>query len=383
MSSLLHSSSSASSNSNSSNPSETFSGDDDLDNLKLCDLFDRGWRLQRELSKSSVDESSDQFLLKRKKSLEILKKCEFMLDELNLFSENEDLDEVSTSEIRYFLNYALLGWLYSKVNSSKSDIRLVALEQARNYYCKYLKLTRNYGMHSYKASSDSQISPANQKCFENKQAEFDANLVNMAYERNEKIKRYKEQRELEKQLETLNIMLDKNPELVDDENRRKTYLTSVKYWINKAIDEMKIVNDEITILSSIELDKKDVNEKRMQSTASATVKEPPKKPFIITRDALQAQVFGAGYPSLPVYSVEEFYDHLAVEGKMPKPNDPNERLEPVKIGGGVTDSQKDKEKEEKDLREDAHDEEELRKQREWDEFKDENKRGSGNRYNRS
>ncbi len=103
MSSLLHSSSSASSNSNSSNPSETFSGDDDLDNLKLCDLFDRGWRLQRELSKSSVDESSDQFLLKRKKSLEILKKCEFMLDELNLFSENEDLDEVSTSEIRYFI----------------------------------------------------------------------------------------------------------------------------------------------------------------------------------------------------------------------------------------------------------------------------------------
>ncbi len=86
---------------------------------------------------------------------------------------------------------------------------------------------------------------------------------------------------------------------------------------------------------------------------------------------------------MPVYSIEEFYDHLADEGKMPKSNDPNERLEPVKIGGGVTDSQKDKEKEEKDLREDAHDEEELRKQREWDEFKDENKRGSGNRYNRS
>jgi len=198
-----------------------------------------------------------------------------------------------------------------------------------------------------------------------------------------KIKRYKEQRELEKQLETLNQMLDKNPELVDEEHRRKTYLTSVKYWINKAIDEMKIVNDEITILSSIESDKLGKNENRMQNTASAVVKEPPKKPFIITRDALQAQVFGAGYPSLPVYSVEQFYDHLADEGKMPKPNDPNERLEPVIIGGGVTDSQKDKEKEEKDLREDAHDEEELRKQREWDEFKDENKRGAGNRYNRS
>jgi immunoglobulin-binding protein 1 len=79
---------------------ETFNEDEDLDNLKLSDLFDRGWRLTRELTKSSADETSVEFLRKRKKSVEILKKCEFMLDELNLFSENEDLDEVSTSEIR-------------------------------------------------------------------------------------------------------------------------------------------------------------------------------------------------------------------------------------------------------------------------------------------
>jgi len=39
---------------------------------------------------------------------------------------------------------------------------------------------------------------------------------------------------------------------------------------------------------------------------------------------LQAKVFGAGYPSLPVYSVEEFYDQLADKGMMPKHQDPNE-----------------------------------------------------------
>ena len=49
------------------------------------------------------------------------------------------------------------------------------------------------------------------------------------------------------------------------------------------------------------------------------------KPFIITKDALQAKVFGAGYPSVPVYSVEEFYDQLADKGMMPKHDDPNER----------------------------------------------------------
>jgi immunoglobulin-binding protein 1 len=55
----------------------------------------------------------------------------------------------------------------------------------------------------------------------------------------------------------------------------------------------------------------------------------------------------------------------------------------VQIGGGVTETQKDKEKAEKDRQEDLHDEESLKKEREWDEFKEDNKRGSGNRYNRS
>lgn len=140
------------------------------------------------------------------------------------------------------MNYALLGWLYSKVNSNKPDIRLVALEQARSYYCKYLKLTRNYNLHTFNAANDSSKSVTNQKCFDNKQAEFDANLINSAYERNEKIKRYKEQRELEKQLDILTQMLETRPEQVDEETRRKTYLTSVKYWINRAIDEMKVIN---------------------------------------------------------------------------------------------------------------------------------------------
>ena len=31
-------------------------------------------------------------------------------------------------------------------------------------------------------------------------------------------------------------------------------------------------------------------------------------PFILTRDKLQATVIGAGYPSVPTYTVEEFYE---------------------------------------------------------------------------
>jgi immunoglobulin-binding protein 1 len=71
-----------------------------LDSMKLCDLFDLGWKLQRELSKSTECESSSEFIKKRQKAILILKKAELMLDELHLFSDNEDLEEVSTSELR-------------------------------------------------------------------------------------------------------------------------------------------------------------------------------------------------------------------------------------------------------------------------------------------
>ncbi len=107
-----------------------------------------------------------------------------------------------------------------------------------------------------------------------------------------------------------------------------------------------------------------------------------KKPFIIAKDALQAKVFGAGYPSLPVYSIEEFYDmNVANDCCAPPTLAPGKGG--VQVGGGVTEAQKRDDKARQEALEDAHDERELMKQREWDEFKDENKRGAGNTYNRS
>jgi immunoglobulin-binding protein 1 len=42
---------------------------------------------------------------------------------------------------------------------------------------------------------------------------------------------------------------------------------------------------------------------------------PKLKPIIITRDDVQKKVFGAGYPSLPVMTVEEFYDKRVKDGE--------------------------------------------------------------------
>ena len=48
-------------------------------------------------------------------------------------------------------------------------------------------------------------------------------------------------------------------------------------------------------------------------------KARPFKPIIITKDKLQKEVYGLGYPSIPVLSVEEFYDQRVKEGWFPDP----------------------------------------------------------------
>lgn len=40
----------------------------------------------------------------------------------------------------------------------------------------------------------------------------------------------------------------------------------------------------------------------------------PLRPYIITKNETQKAVFGLGYPSLPIYTVDEFYEQRAKEG---------------------------------------------------------------------
>jgi len=82
----------------------------------------------------------------------------------------------------------------------------------------------------------------------NRQASFDAGLTSMAYDRNEKIKRFKEQKDLEKQMDSMSTVLDTTKrDQVDDETRRSFYMSAIKYWVNVAIDELKCINGKCKI----------------------------------------------------------------------------------------------------------------------------------------
>ena len=119
------------------------------------------------------------------------------------------------------------------------------------------------------------------------------------------------------------------------------------------------------------------------STAGKIVPELEKprrkiQPIIITKDKMQKEVYGLGYPSLPVLSVDEFYEKRIEEGWWKPPSS----------GGAFQDRANDPElearmmEEEEREEDDKEDDEEAReKALAMYEFKDDQRRGEGNRLN--
>ncbi len=91
-----------------------------------------------------------------------------------------------------------------------------------------------------------------------------------------------------------------------------------------------------------------------------------------------------GYPSLPIMTVEELYQQRRETGEWGPPPTSSS-------GGGVAQinqvneqNQEDEEDDKmKELLEEKDDEMEIARRRDYDEYKDDHRRGWGNRFNRS
>lgn len=95
------------------------------------------------------------------------------------------------------------------------------------------------------------------------------------------------------------------------------------------------------------------------------------KPFILTRDAAQAKVFGAGYPSLATMTVNDWYDQHRKLGALPDQG----------VARTTSEAKRAAQQEDQEQREEEDDEQTLHRAREWDDWKDTHPRGYGNRKN--
>ncbi|NXM65356.1 IGBP1 protein, partial [Serilophus lunatus] len=274
-------------------------------------------------------------------------------------SENEELEEIASADLKFLLLPALLGALTLK----QVDVgrRLEHLQSAREHFLRFLRLCRSYGLGSF------QLPPGQEGAGTPRDPPGpQPSLVAMAMGRKAKIERYKQKKELENKLASMRSLVESGA--AEEEQLREFYILQIQQWISTSLEEIESIDQEMVILRSRDA-------ARQAPAAAHGPSRPvraPVRPFILTRDAAQARVFGAGYPGLPTMTVDDWYEQRRQQGLV------SGQSVPQRVPG-VSDDELQKQQQEK--KEEEDDEETLQKARNWDDWKDTHPRGYGNRHN--
>ncbi|XP_047366301.1 immunoglobulin-binding protein 1 [Vespa velutina] len=350
------------------------------DNASLGELFDNAFLLFNNINKTDEPTNSPKVQSDIRKAMNMFEDLTRFVSLVDMFSENETIDEVSTEHLKYLLLPALLGTLITKICGNDDRMHLVKV--AEIYFVDFLKRVKAYELTDINIletkSEEDNNGTSNDRVKSN--AEM---ITEMVSRRNTKLQRYKEQKELETCLDVLQKNMD-NPN-IDEDNKREYFITLLKLYINQTIEELSSIAAEKPILEHMQ---KVGRSETMTSHSSQKFKSSSNKlqPIIITRNELQKKVYGAGYPSLPVLTVQEFYDQRVKDGDWPDASARNQInstcLQDLAIRDGDDNSQEleDIQKEEKIEKDDPQ---LLEQNRAMDEYKDMHRRGWGNRANRS
>ncbi|XP_046847025.1 immunoglobulin-binding protein 1-like [Xenia sp. Carnegie-2017] len=337
----------------------------ELNELNLKETFQHAFNTFKMIERNDMPGNPTEIQDSICESIDCFRKAIEMINDLVLFSNNEELDEVSTTNLRYLLVPALLGELYLKL---RFDNRLEVVMMSKVYFLNFLERCKMY--HLIKQDGDANIQSAVTSCINVKKS-----LEELAIERQAKIKRYKRMKEQEKQINEISNALESwSGSNEEEEIQRKLTIVLLENWIDRSFENLSAINSEMQILEHM------AKMKEIDSTTLKTdvLEEKEKKlfsrPVLITRQIIQNKVFGPGYPSLPTMTQEEYFEKELREGKIvTEYSDKSKQME--------SENSKDFEKNTTD---DAEDEEYLKKlakDREWDDWKDDHRRGWGNRAN--
>ncbi|KAK2083346.1 Immunoglobulin (CD79A) binding protein 1 [Saguinus oedipus] len=388
--------------------------EDELLLPRLPELFETSKQLLDEVEVATEPAGSRIVQDKVFKGLDLLEKAAEMLKQLDLFSRNEDLEEIASTDLKYLLVPAFQGALTMKqVNPSK---RLDHLQQAREHFINYLTECRCHHVAEFELPKTKDNSAENHTA--NSSMAYPS-LVAMASQRQAKIESlsadnrneyesaweqkkgmvkvaqgqkgskigdsrvigsvsiYKQKKELEHRLSTMKSAVESGQ--ADDERVREYYLLHLQRWIDISLEEIESIDQEIKIL-------RERDSSREASTSNASrLERPPMKPFILTRNTAQAKVFGAGYPSLATMTVSDWYEQHRKHGALPDQGIAKETPDFMTISHGQTQKEEFRkaaqQQENQEKKEEDDDEQTLYRAREWDDWKDTHPRGYGNRQN--
>lgn len=256
-------------------------------------VFHEGLNLYNKILQSNDPTNSVEVQRDVKKAISLLEQATRLVSVADIFSKNEEIEELSTNDIQYLLLPALLGSLTGKLTSRE---RKEVIEISEIYFLDFLHRTNSYKLSNYKMNKGDGEA---EKVDGSNKSEIEQ-LTIAVNSRNSKIQKFKELKELRSHLENLKKNVEN--EHADEEIKRNYFLTMIKVMIHEAIDELDSIKMEKPILAHIAEIKKDGGPKPKRQPP------PPLKPIIITKDQVQKAIYGAGYPSMPTMTVDEFYE---------------------------------------------------------------------------
>ncbi|PIC38594.1 hypothetical protein B9Z55_010561 [Caenorhabditis nigoni] len=287
-----------------------------------------------------------------KTGIENLHSVTKLVNQLRLYSSNEQIEDVPTNSLPYLLVPCFLGIFHQNVIVDAS-LKLDELRKSKVYLRNFLDRLRNLCLITTKL-------PWEDEDTEVKDDTGKKTKMSVEEIRRLKLERHKKKQELK--MTELRIKKQLEAVSIDEQNLRELYITQLQFWCERSHEELQAIEDEIPLLKMMA--ERSAHPNRYPAPSEPLKTVPPLKPFIITRDAQQKQVFGVGYPGIPAMSVDEWYHqkfgcnpHNAPQSSAPEP-------------------QQQLESEEED------DDEARAKAMRWDEYKDDHRRGWGNTHNK-
>ncbi|KAH8304818.1 immunoglobulin-binding protein 1 [Drosophila kikkawai] len=372
---------------------------------KLSDIFLSGWNILDELEVTELPFNSSEFQSKVKTAMGLFEEATVIVNQVSMFSANELIDEVSTDSLPFMLLPYFLAKLTTKINNPNDTN---ALDLGVIYFKDHLQRCQEYDLcDTPKSKEEGQDKQASEKS-EQRQ------LMEAAFNRNDKIAQYRRVQEINKYIGKMQAAI-KN-KTADDEVRREFFLK----YLDKSIIDSKQELESLQMMKELakmrlarmsgggaanEVDTSHFQQPKPSASSFPTSrghghshgpghhhnhqlaqapKPEPLQPFIITRNAAQKAVFGLGYPSLPIMTVDEFYQQRVDEGIFPD-EDKVAKMNQAQAIAAARDpnEQEDEEKAVEEQQVEEDDPEYLDRMRRMDEYKDVVRRGDGNRHNRS
>ncbi|ORY16740.1 type 2A phosphatase-associated protein 42 [Clohesyomyces aquaticus] len=338
---------------------------------------------KRQALLSILDTNSSAFQENLNVATATYESCLELSEQVSLFSPNETLDDISSSDLQYMSICYHLAELVQKITGDLG-MRKSNLLNSRDFYERFLKLLDSYDMLS---KSDAKLLEVYR---ENKNQFSTASTKDAAARRETKVARFREEKELKRKLE----YLQQNPRVAENDEQlvRELHLTSLAFMVHQTFQSLESIAQELHILSlapptlvegsqvaiapDVRQGGRDANsysDRLDGQVGGLRFNGPilsgdgkPLRPFTLldTRQRLQQGVFRPDH-SLPTMTIDEYLEEEKRRGGI--------------IEGGGEQSGIRPEPDEDNF---EKADEETMKARAWDEFTEENPKGSGNTLNK-